>query len=247
MIKFLATPNDFLNFQKHVWSWVAGLFLFLLSAGLWYSLADSPPDYQQGESVRIMYVHVPASWMALGIYAFMALCAAVGFIAKHILADLMTRAAAPIGACFTLISLFTGSLWGKPMWGEWWVWDARLTSVLILFFLYLGYIILVDAHDDPARGLKLGSILVMIGALNIPVIKWSVTWWTTLHQPASLLRAGGSAIHESMLLPLLLMAGAYATFFLLILLWRLEIEILKRKIATHQNRLKHASYPDFER
>ena len=239
MIKFLATPTDFLNVQKHVWPWVAGLFLLLLSAGLWYGLVDSPPDYQQGESVRIMYVHVPASWMALGIYTFMALCAATGFITKHILPDLVIKAAAPIGACFTLISLVTGSLWGKPMWGEWWVWDARLTSVLILFFLYLGYIILVDAHEDPSRGLKFGSILVMIGALNIPVIKWSVIWWTTLHQPASFLRAGGSAIHSSMLFPLLLMTGTYAAFFLLVLLWRLEIEILKRKITVHTQRILH--------
>jgi heme exporter protein C len=238
MLKVLATPADFLRFQKRLFPWIAGIFSCLLVTGLWYGLVNSPPDYQQGESVRIMYVHVPASWMALGVYTLMACCAVVGFVSKHLLAELVLKAAAPIGACFTLISLLTGALWGKPMWGAWWVWDARLTSVLILLFLYLGYMMLVESHDDPSRGLKFGSILVMIGALNLPVIKWSVTWWTTLHQPASFLRVGGSAVHESMILPLFLMTGAYAAFFLLVLLWRLETEILKRKIITHQHKMR---------
>jgi heme exporter protein C len=228
--KILATPSDFLKFQRSLLPWMGGVFILVLSIALWYALFNSPPDYQQGESVRIMYVHVPASWMAVGVYILMALCAVVSFISKHILADLVIKAAAPIGACFTLISLITGALWGKPMWGTWWVWDARLTSVLILFFLYMGYIILVDSYKEPERGMKFGNILVMIGAINIPIIKGSVIWWATLHQPSSLIRSGGSAIHPSMLIPLLWMALAYIAFFSLVLLWRIEVEILKRKV-----------------
>ena len=236
MLKSLATPLALLKLQKKLFPWLAFSFIVLGSIGLWFALIVSPPDYQQGEMVRIMYVHVPASWMAMGVYGFMAACSCLGFITKHPLADLTVKSAAPIGACFTLISLVTGALWGKPIWGAWWVWDARLTSVLVLLFLYLGYIILVDVHDDPERGLKFGGLLVIAGAVNLPIIKWSVTWWATLHQPASILRAGGSAIHESMMWPLFLMAGAYAAFFLLVLSLRLENEILQRKILAHHDR-----------
>ena len=230
MLRFLSSPSRFLALQRKLSPWLAVVFSLGLTAGLWTSLVSSPVDYQQGEAVRMMYVHVPASWMALGVYVLMAFCAVLGFITKHILADLFVKAAAPIGIGFTFMSLCTGALWGKPMWGTWWVWDARLTSVLILFFLYLGYLGVVKSHDHPAQGLKFGNLLVIVGALNIPVIKWSVTWWTTLHQPASLLRKGGGAIHESMLIPLFFMAITYGIFFLLLLCWRLEIEILNRKL-----------------
>ena len=154
------------------------------------SLFASPPDYQQGESVRIMYVHVPAAWMALFCYTNMAIAAAVGLIWKHPVADLAAKATAPIGACFTFLALLTGSLWGKPMWGTWWVWDARLTSMLVLFFLYLGYMALHNAFDDPARGVRASSILALVGFVNVPIIKFSVDWWYTLHQPASIVRMG---------------------------------------------------------
>ena len=173
--------------------------------GLYYALVAAPPDYQQGEAYRIMFVHVPAAWMALMAYGMMAVASIVGIIWRHPLAEIAARAAAPIGAVFTLIALITGSVWGQAMWGTYWVWDARLTSVLILFFLYVGYIALHDAFDDPARGARAAAILCLVGSVNLPIIKFSVEWWNTLHQPASILRADGPAIHPSMLTPLLVM------------------------------------------
>jgi len=177
-----------------------------------------------------MYIHVPAAWMALFCYAAMAAAAAAGLIWKHPLADMAAKATAPIGAGFTLLALVTGSLWGKPMWGTWWVWDARLTSVLVLFFLYLGYIALVNAFDDPGRGVKASSILALVGFVNVPIIKFSVDWWNTLHQPASVLRAGGPAIHESMLAPLVLMALAFKAYYVWVVLIRIRAEIAAGKI-----------------
>lgn len=206
---------------------VSGL-LFLI--GLWLALVGSPQDYQQGDAVRIMYVHVPASWFALGVYVFMGGASLVGFIWKHPLADLAPKAAAPIGGTLTAISLMTGSLWGKPMWGTWWVWDARLTSMLVLLFLYVGYLGVTASHDDSAKGLKVGNLLLILGLVNIPIIKFSVDWWSTLHQPASVVRAGGPSLHPSMLHPLLVMAGAFGS--LVVGLWfvRMENELLWRKI-----------------
>jgi heme exporter protein C len=177
-----------------------------------------------------MYVHVPAAIMSELVYGMMALAAAAGFIWKHALADLFVKAAAPFGAAFTLICLVAGSLWGKPMWGAWWVWDARLTSELVLFFLYLGYIALVDAFDDPRRGLKAGAILVLVGVVDLPIIKFSVDWWNTLHQPASLLTLSGPKIHGSMLIPLMLMIAGFMTFFVTMVILRLETELLARRI-----------------
>ena len=209
---------------------VFSLSAVLFLAGLWLALIASPQDYQQGETVRIMYVHVPSSWFALGVYVFMGMASLVGFIWKHPLADLAPKAAAPVGLVLTAISLITGSLWGKPMWGAWWVWDARLTSMLVLFFLYAGYLALVSSYEDPSKGLKLGNILLVIGLVNIPIIKFSVEWWHTLHQPASVLRQGGPSIHSSMLWPLLTMAGAYGTLIVGLWFMRMESELLKRKI-----------------
>ena len=193
---------------------------------------QSPPDFRQGETVRIMYVHVPAAWMAMFVYSNMALAAAVGLVWKHPLADLFAKAAAPLGAGFTALCLISGSLWGAPMWGTWWVWDARLTSVLILFFLYLGYIALVNAFDDPTRGTSAGNILLLVGAVNVPIIKFSVDWWNTLHQPASVIKLGGPTISGSMLAPLLVMVVAFTTYFITLVLIRLKTEILARKIQT---------------
>jgi len=180
--------------------------------------------------VRIMFVHVPSAWMALFIYALMALASAAALIWRHPLAELAAQEAAPLGAGFTLICLISGSLWGKPMWGTWWVWDARLTSVLVLFFLYLGYLALVHAFDDPTRGARAGAILALVGVVNIPIIKFSVDWWNTLHQPASVFRLGGPTIVLSMLLPLLVMAIAFTALFFALWLVRIRTAILARRI-----------------
>jgi heme exporter protein C len=203
------------------------------------ALFASPPDYQQGETVRIMYVHVPAAWMALFCYTNMAVAAAVGLIWKHPVADLAAKATAPIGACFTFLALLTGALWGKPMWGTWWVWDARLTSMLVLFFLYLGYMALNNAFDDPARGVRASSILALVGFVNVPIIKFSVDWWNTLHQPASIVRMDGPSIHPSMLWPLGLMMAGFTTYYLWVLLLRVRGEIVANKIRALRLRQVH--------
>lgn len=225
-----ANPTRFLQIAQPLTLPLGLAALLLLVAGLYYALFQSPPDYQQGESVRIMYVHVPAAWLALGCYTGIAVASAVFIVWRHPLADVAARASAPIGATFTAICLVTGALWGRPTWGTWWAWDARLTSVLILLFLYLGYMILATAFDDRTRGARAAAILALVGAVNIPIIKFSVDWWNTLHQPASVFRAGGSAIHPSMLLPLLLMAGAYLCLYLCLLLVRMRTEIAAQRL-----------------
>jgi heme exporter protein C len=227
-----ANPARFLRISNIVLPWAAGATVVLMIVGLYLSLFASPADYQQGDTVRIMYIHVPAAWMSLFVYTNMAIAAAVGLVWKHPLADLFTKAAAPIGAAFTALCLITGSLWGEPMWGTWWVWDARLTSVLILFFLYLGYMALVNAFDDPTRGAKAGAILVLVGVVNVPIIKFSVDWWNTLHQPASVVRMGGPSIDPSMLWPLLMMGLAFTAYFVTVVLLRVRSEIAARKIQT---------------
>ena len=235
-----ANPNRFMRLSAALMPWIGVLTAVLMAAGLYLALMASPPDYQQGETVRIMYVHVPAAWMAMFCYVSMAIAAAIGLIWRHPLADLAAKATAPIGASFTFLALVTGSLWGRPMWGTWWVWDGRLTSVLILFFLYLGYIALVEAFDDPARGLKAAAILALVGCVNIPIIKFSVDWWNTLHQPASVVRMGGPTIDASMLAPLLVMAAAFTSYYLWLLLLRLRSEILAGKIRAMRQRLARA-------
>lgn len=235
-----ANPNRFMRLSAVLMPWLGGLTAVLLVAGLYLALLASPPDYQQGETVRIMYVHVPAAWMSMFCYVSMAIAAAVGLIWRHPLAELAAKATAPIGASFTFLALITGSLWGRPMWGTWWVWDGRLTSVLILFFLYLGYIALVEAFDDPARGMKAAAILALVGCVNIPIIKFSVDWWNTLHQPASVVRMGGPSIDASMLAPLLVMATAFTSYYFWLLLLRLRSEILAGKIRAMRQRLARA-------
>ena len=229
-----ANPTRFVRLSGAVTPWGAGIAVVALVVGLYLSLFASPADYQQGETVRIMYVHVPAAWMAMAIYASMAAASAAGFIWRHAVADLACKAMAPIGATFTLICLVTGALWGQPMWGTWWVWDARLTSVLILFFMYLGYMVLVEAFDDPQRGLKSGAILVLVGVINLPIIKFSVDWWNTLHQPASVSRLDAPAVHISMLVPLLLMTVAFSALGLTLTLLRTRAEIARRRIRSLQ-------------
>lgn len=230
----LANPNRFLRLGRAVLPWSASLSVVCIGAGLYLALFVSPPDYQQKETVRIMYVHVPSAWMALFVYTSMAISSALSLIWKHPLADLIAKASAPVGVGFTFICLATGSLWGKPMWGTWWVWDARLTSVLILFFLYLGYIALNNAFEDPVRGAKASAVLALVGAVNLPIIKFSVDWWNTLHQPASVTRLDTPAVHSSMLWPLLLMAFGFSLFYLTILVLRVRSEIAAAKIRNIQ-------------
>jgi heme exporter protein C len=225
-----ANPLRYQRIADAVLPWAAGGAAVLTAIGLYLALVVAPPDYQQGEAYRIMYVHVPAAWMALMVYAMMAVASVIGLVWRHPLAEIAARAAAPVGAAFTAVALFTGSVWGKPMWGAFWVWDARLTSVLILLFLYLGYIALHDAFDDPSRGARAASILCLVGSVNLPIIKFSVDWWNTLHQPASILRAGGPALHSSMLVPLLVMFGAFLCYFALVHILRTRAELTERKI-----------------
>jgi heme exporter protein C len=226
----LANPNRFMNWSAKLLPWCAIVTAILLGLGTWLALFVAPPDYQQGEAVRIMYVHVPAAWMASFVYAVMAISSAVALIWRHPLADIAARESAPLGAGFTLVCLVSGSLWGKPMWGTWWVWDARLTSVLVLFFLYLGYIALVNAFDEPTRGNRAGAILALVGAVNLPIIKFSVDWWNTLHQPASVFRLGGPTIAPSMLWPLLVMALGFTLFFVTLLLLRMRSALMAAKL-----------------
>ena len=193
------------------------------------AILNSPNDYQQGNAVKIMYVHVPAAWMALLIYTLMAVFNISGFIWKNPFFYLISKSIAAIGCAFTLITLVTGSLWGKPIWGTYWVWDARLTSVLILFFLYLGYMILINSFDDKSKGEKIAAIISIVGFINIPIIKFSVEYWNSLHQPASIMRSGGVAIDPAMLKPLLLMFGVYFSYFVFLSLLRVRSEILIKK------------------
>ncbi len=225
-----ANPTRFMRYSAAVLPWAAWATAALIAMGLYLALFVAPPDYQQGESVRIMFVHVPSAWMALFVYTGMAAASAMALIWKHPLADIAARASAPIGACFTFIALATGSLWGKPMWGTWWVWDARLTSMLVLLFLYLGYMALADAFDDAARGAKAAAILALVGFVNVPIIKFSVDWWNTLHQPASVVKMGGPAIHLSMLAPLLVMVLGFTTFYIAVLIMRMRTEIVTAKL-----------------
>ncbi len=229
-----ANPGRFQRLARALAPWSTTLTVLFLAPGLWLALVRSPADYQMGEAVRLMYVHVPSAWMALFIYVNLAVAAASLLVWKHPLAELAGRAMAPLGAGFTALCLVSGSLWGQPMWGTWWVWDARLTSVLILFFLYLGYMALLNAFDDPARGGRAAAILALVGVVNVPIIKFSVDWWNTLHQPASLTRLDAPAIHSSMLVPLLLMAVGFTFYFVTVTLIRIRAEILARRLRALQ-------------
>ncbi|MGA7323069.1 MAG: heme ABC transporter permease [Rhodomicrobium sp.] len=227
-ISTLANPSAFMQLSGRLLPWLSGATVILFAAGLVMAFR-APPDYQQGETVRIMYVHVPAAWLSMACYSLIAISSAGYLIWRHPLADVSAKAAAPIGATFTLLALVTGSLWGKPTWGTYWVWDARLTSVLILFFLYLGLIALRGAIDEPGRAGRAAAILSLIGAVNIPIIKFSVNWWNTLHQPASIIRAGGPTIDPSLLWPLLVMAVAFTLLFIVLHLKAMRAEILRRR------------------
>jgi len=226
-----ANPSKFEPIARKIEPVAYGLTAVLLGAGLYFGLLNSPADYQQGDTVRIMYVHVPAAWMALFCYSSMAFSSIAGFVWKHPLADMAAKSTAPIGAVFTALALVTGSLWGKPMWGTWWAWDARLTSVLVLFFMYLGYMAIWRGVEDKTRAAKIAAIAAIVGFVNIPIIKFSVEWWNSLHQPASIIRAGGPSIAPSMLTPLFLMALAYTALYIALLMTSLRSEFMERRAA----------------
>lgn len=232
----LANPAKFLAFTERLWPWLLAITLALFATGLPLALVFSPPDYQQGEAVRMMYVHVPAAWMAMFAYAAMAVVAFSHLVWRVPLADLMAEASAPMGAIFTAIALATGMLWGKPMWGAFWVWDARLTSVLILFFIYLGVIALRASIEDEAKASRATAILTLVGAVNLPIIHFSVTWWNTLHQQASLLKIGKPAIAGSMLAPLLVLVFAYMLLYATAIVLRMRAEIIRRQIKSAEAR-----------
>jgi heme exporter protein C len=240
MIQALANPERFLAFSRVAAPLAAVLALALFAIGLPWGLLFSPADYQQGETVRIMYVHVPAAWWALGVYAFMAAASFTGLVWRHVLADVAARSAAPIGAAYAALCLVTGSLWGAPTWGTWWVWDARLTSMLILFLVYLGYLALLAAVEDQEKGGRLAAVLCLAGLVNLPIVHFSVEWWSTLHQGASVFRAEGPSLHPTMLGPLLLMAGAYAAAFAALLLANMRAEIFRRRAEAAAARRAHA-------
>ena len=225
-----VNPGFLVNYIRPLTPWCGGVAILLVIIGLWFSFYNSPIDYQQGNAVRIMYVHVPSAWMSMGIYSFIAISSFFGLVYGHITAFSLAKAAAPIGATFTAICLISGSAWGKPMWGTWWVLDARLTSVLILFFFYIGYIVFSKSFNDFSKGEKFSSILAIIGLVNLPVIKFSVDYWNTLHQPASISKFGSPSIHIDMLIPLLIMFFAFIFIFIHLLMIRLQLELNNRRL-----------------
>ncbi|MDA9163577.1 heme ABC transporter permease [Rickettsiaceae bacterium] len=225
----LFTTTFFAKAEKILVPILAISLPITLGIGVYYALFFSPPDYQQGEMVRVMYVHVPSAWMSLGVYSFMAVCSFSALVWRTRVSYLLAVAAAPIGAAFALITLVTGSLWGKPIWGTWWVWDARLTSMLVLFLLYISYIAIVNSGTSILRAEKPASVMALIGAINIPIVKFSVDIWYSLHQPASVLKMGGPSIHPSMLLPLMIMFASFIIFFALVLIMRTRILLNNQK------------------
>nr|VFJ99085.1 MAG: heme exporter protein C [Candidatus Kentron sp. LFY]VFK01170.1 MAG: heme exporter protein C [Candidatus Kentron sp. LFY] len=223
----LSSPLHFYGFAGSLGRWFGWTSLILILGGLYGGLVMAPPDYQQGDAFRIIYVHVPAAVMSLVVYTFMAVAGLVGLIRRTTITDALVAGSAPIGASFTLIALITGSIWGKPMWGAWWVWDARLTSELILLFLYLGVIGLLAAHDDKRKGARAAAWLAIVGVVNVPIVKFSVDWWNTLHQGSTLFRPDPS-IHSTMSMPLVLMIVGFFCFFAANLLARTRCEMLER-------------------
>ncbi len=227
----LANPARFMSFTGPLTPVLWVVAAVLLAVGTWLSFA-APGDYQQGDTVRIMFVHVPASILGLAAYAALGVSSFFALVFRHPLADAAARAAALPGAAFTALALVTGSLWGQPMWGTWWVWDARLTSVLVLFLFYLGYMALRASIDDESKAARAAAVLGLVGLINLPIVKFSVDWWNTLHQPASLLRAGGSSLDPVFLVPLLTMMAAYGALFLAVWLTAIRTEVVRRRVQT---------------
>lgn len=235
----LANPTRFLNLSARILPWLALVSGVLFAIGLYMVFVVAPDDYQQGQTVKIMYIHVPAAWLAMMGYSMIAISSIGSLVWRHPLADVSAKAAAPIGAMFTFFALVTGALWGKPMWGTYWVWDARLTSVLVLFFLYIGLMALWQSLDEPSRAGRAAAILALVGFVNVPIIKFSVDWWNTLHQPASVIRLDGPTIHPDLLWPLAVMALAFTCLFFVLHLKAMRAEILRRRVEALQ--MTHAS------
>jgi heme exporter protein C len=226
----LANPTRFLNFTERALPWLVAATVFAFAVGIGQALFVAPDDYQQGATVKIMFIHVPSAWLGMFCWSLMSVAALGTLVWRHPLADVAAKTAAPIGAAFTFLCLFTGSMWGRPMWGTYWQWDARLTSVLVMFIMYLGLIALWRSVDDPARAGRAAAILTLVGAVNLPIIKFSVDWWNTLHQPASVFRLSGPTIHPSILAPLFAMAIAFTLLFLTLHLAAMRNEILRRRV-----------------
>ncbi|MEM9707038.1 MAG: heme ABC transporter permease [Pseudomonadota bacterium] len=224
-----ANPARFEALSKRLapFCLISALLLIVIATPL--ALAFSPADYQQGDAVRIKYVHVPAAWLATLAFTFMAAMSAIAFVWRHPIADEAAKSAAPVGLAMTGLTLFTGAIWGKPMWGAWWVWDVRLTSALVLFFIYLGYLAVWDAVEDRTKAAKYARLVALTGFINVPIVKFSVDWWNSLHQPASIIRMDGPTIHSSMLTPLLMMILAYSLFFGWFVLTGVEASILETR------------------
>ena len=229
MFDWLANPNRFNKITEKIQPYILLIAITTLISGLYFGLFDSPKDYQQGDAVRIMYVHVPSAWLASFLYFSLAISCLFYLVWKHPLADLVSSSIAPIGALFSVLTLVTGSLWGKPMWGTWWVWDARLTSMLVLFFFYLGYILLSNSFERKIDGSKTASVLAIVGLINLPIVKFSVDWWHTLHQPASIIKIGGPSIDDKMLLPLILMIFALSFFSLYMVILNVKTKLIEKK------------------
>ena len=236
MWSYFANPERFDRLARALIPWCWGVAAALFAVGLPWALYFSPGDYQQSDTVRIMYVHVPAAWIATLGYVALGLCGLFYIVWRHPLADVALRAMAPAGAMFAFLTLVTGAFWGKPMWGAWWVWDARLTSMLILLFFYLGVIALANGFDQPERGSRPAALLALVGVINVPIVKFSVDWWNTLHQPASLLRSGGVSIDQAMLVPLLLMLAGMHCYFAVIVILRMKAILAERRLTSLQLR-----------
>ncbi|ATQ44475.1 heme ABC transporter permease [Caulobacter mirabilis] len=228
MFAFLANPDRFMAFSRWAAPMFGALAAGLIAVGLWFGFV-APEDYQQGDTVRIMFVHVPAAWLSMFVYLCLGVASFLALVFRHALADAAAKAAAPLGAGFTALALVTGSLWGKPMWGTWWVWDARLTSVLVLFLFYLAYIALRASIDDETKGGRAAAILALVGLVNLPIVKFSVDWWNSLHQGASVIRADGPAMTSDYLIPLLLMGLGYMSAFGALWLVRIRAEVMRRR------------------
>jgi heme exporter protein C len=227
----LANPSRFLGLANRTIPWLGGLTVIAFAFGLNQAMG-APDDYQQGATVKIMFLHVPSAWLGMLAWGVMSIAALGTLVWRHPLADVAAKAAAPIGAAFTLLCLITGSLWGRPEWGTYWVWDARLTSELVLFLLYLGVIAVWRTVEDPSRAARAAAILTLVGAIDLPIIKFSVDWWNTLHQSASVFRMGGPTIYPTILIPLLAMTLAFTLLFATLQLAAMRNEILRRRVRT---------------
>jgi heme exporter protein C len=230
----LANPTRFMALSATILPWLSAVAAAVLAVAAYLAFFVAPPDYQQGETVRIMFVHVPSAWLGMAAYIVIAISSFGLLVFRHPLADVSAKAAAPIGAAFTFLALVTGAIWGKPTWGTFWVWDARLTSVLILFFMYLGLIALRSSIDDETAAAKLSAILGLVGVAILPVIRFSVEWWNTLHQPASIIRSGGAAIHPTILWPLLISALGFTLLFAALHMKGMRNEVQRRRLRSLQ-------------